>query len=124
MKKILMRSGVVATSFLPVLALAQSINPGTPNLGYFSSLLSSLNSLINTLFPLVFAAAVLGFLIGLGMYFLGGGDEASKEKAMEVMKYGLIVLFVMFAVYGLIKLAASVLGVGLDSSINIPQIPR
>ncbi|HYF10169.1 MAG TPA: hypothetical protein VD967_01010 [Candidatus Paceibacterota bacterium] len=121
MKKFLMRAGAVAVASSPMLVLAQAV--GNPQPGYIVSLINSISSILNLLLPLVFAAAVLGFLIGLGMYFLGAGDEGSKEKAKEIMKMGLIVLFVMFAVYGIIKLFSNILGIGLGGSITPPSLP-
>ncbi|HYF10087.1 MAG TPA: hypothetical protein VD967_00570 [Candidatus Paceibacterota bacterium] len=125
MKKFLIRAGAVAVASLPVLVLAQTVpgNPGNFNPGYINSLINAISNILNLLLPLVFAGAILGFLIGLGMYFLGAGDEGSKEKAKEIMKFGLIVLFVMFAVYGLIKLAANILGIGLGGTITPPSLP-
>ncbi|MCE9644046.1 hypothetical protein K8Q93_02285 [Candidatus Parcubacteria bacterium] len=118
MKKILMRAGAISVAVLPFVASAQQVSDT-----YFRSIITAVNGLITALFPLVFAGAVLGFMIGIGMYLFSGGDEGKKEKAQDVMKYGLIVLFVMFAVYGIIRLAANVLGIGLGGSIPTPTLP-
>lgn len=118
MKKILMGAGAVAVAMLPVAAFAQQVNDQ-----YFRSIITALTNLINALFPLVFAAAILGFMVGVGMYLISGGNDKQKDKAKDVMKWGLIVLFVMFAVYGIIRLAANVLGIGLGGSIPTPTLP-
>ena len=119
MKKILMRAGVIGTAALPLLAFAQQVNAG-----YLNSIISTLSSLINSLFPVVFAAAILGFMVGVGMYLFHGGDDTKKDNAKEVMKYGLIVLFVMFGVYGILNIVSNVLGVSFGGSITPPQLPR
>jgi len=119
MKKIIMRAGVVATAVLPFVAFAQGVDDT-----YFRSIITSVNGLISSLFPVVFAAAVLGFMVGVGMYLFSGGNDKLKDKAKDVMKWGIVVLFVMFAVYGIINLFASVLGIGLGGTIPVPTLPR
>lgn len=104
--------------FLPMLALAQ-----TPNLGYVTSWVTKLGSLINQLIPFVLALALLVFLWGVFKYFvLGGGDEEKQAEGKKFMIYGIMGLVIMVAVWGLVELIATLFGV--DRTTSAPNIPK
>jgi len=71
---------------------------------------------ISLLVPVVIAAAVLFFLYGLAKYLWSVADE-KKSEGKEIMIWGIVGLFVMVSVWGLVNLLSQTLG--LDSSINI-----
>lgn len=92
MKKVLISS----VAFLsPILALAQDYSNVT-------SAVSSIRSLINSLIPLVIGIAVLVFLWGLVQYVTAGADEEKKAAARGIIIYGIIIIFVMTAVWGFV----------------------
>lgn len=107
-------------AFLPMLAAAQTVR-----LNYFTDLLTNIQSIISTiLIPLVFAAALLMFLYGMFKYFiLGGADEDKRAEGKMLMLYGLGGLAVMVAVWGLVNLLISILGVNARDTVVIPPVP-
>lgn len=88
----------------------------------FTSLIDVLvwiKCLITSLFiPLLFAAAFVFFLWGI-IRFMMSSDTVKKEEAKKYIWYGLIGLFVMVSVWGIIKIAAGVFG--FDT--GIPYLP-
>lgn len=57
-----------------------------------------------TVIPLIIAIALVVFLVGVVKYITAGGDAEKRTEARNVMIYGIIGLFVMVAVWGLVWL--------------------
>lgn len=119
--KILARILPSAVLMLPMLALGAEVQ-----LDYFNSFFTSVTNTINNLLvPLIFALAFLLFLWGVFVYFVfGGGDEEKRNTGKMYMLYGLIGLVVMVAVWGIVNLLISILGVNAGDTVNIPQTPQ
>jgi hypothetical protein len=75
--------------------------------------------LISSIFiPMIFSLAFIFFLIGV-IRFMAASDNAKKQDSKKYIWYGLIGLFVMVTVWGIIKLAAGIFG--LDA--GVPYLP-
>jgi hypothetical protein len=61
--------------------------------------------------PLLFALAFLFFLFGIARYFFTGGEE-NREKGKVFVLWGLVGMFVLFSVWGLVRLLLSLIPVG------------
>lgn len=79
---------------LPVVTFAQS--------GLFD-ILARVRGLVAALVPLIIGLAVLYFLWGVLQYVTAGDSEKQKD-ATRTMVMGVIVLFVMVSVWGLVAL--------------------
>ena len=113
MKKII--SGVVL--FSPVLAFAQ-------NLGNFKTALVSLGGLVQIALPIVFGIALLAFFWGLAKYILAAGDEEKKAEGKRLMIWGVLALFIMASIWGIIALLQSNFGVSPNGATpTLPNIP-
>lgn len=60
-------------------------------------------NIINPLIFLLFAAAAVVFAFGLFRFLANASNETEKEQGKKHMTYGLIGLFIMVAVFGLIN---------------------
>lgn len=101
----------IATIALPALASAQTL---LNTLGFF-------NQLLNALIGLLITLAIVAFFWGLVKYlFISKGDEASRKSAMNLMIYGVIVIFVMVSIWGIIRLLQSTFSVTSTTPV-IPQ---
>ena len=80
---------------LPVIAFAQS-----ESLGILGAL-GTLQRIINSIIPVVITFGLLFFLYGVVTYIL---DPKDVGKARDIMLYGIIGLFVMVSVWGLVNL--------------------
>ncbi|MBA3789421.1 hypothetical protein H0X32_03465 [Patescibacteria group bacterium] len=76
----------------------------------FAALVGKLVTLVNTsVLPLLYALAFVFFLFGLVRFFFIGGEEG-REKGKQLMLYGLIGLFVLFSVWGIVNVLLTVFG--------------
>lgn len=112
MKKIALIVGALA---LPLVSFAQLDN--------LSGLVTSIGNIVNQIIPILFALALLGFFYGLVMYIFGREDN--KDQAKKTMIWGVVALFVMASVWGLVAWLGSAVGVDQDVAPTVnPLIPR
>ncbi len=103
---------------LPVLVGAQELT----NVRTF---LLSVGRLIDLALPMVIALALLYFFWGLAKFVLSAGNEVDKDKGRNMMIWGLVALFVMVSVWGLVAFIGRALGVDQGQSLsNTPGVIR
>lgn len=79
--------------------------------------------ILSMLIPLLIAAALVAFFWGLVKYVWSGGEE--KKEGTNIMIAGIISLFVMVSVWGIVRIAQNTLGItGDQGSIVVPSVPR
>jgi len=101
----------IALLALPVLTFAQDA----------TSILSKVQNIIASLVPILIGIAVLYFLWGVLKYVVAKDPESQKE-ARSIMIYGIIVLFVMVSIWGLVGVLART--VGISNSGRAPESVR
>ncbi|MES2007089.1 MAG: hypothetical protein V4436_03200 [Patescibacteria group bacterium] len=110
-----MKKTAVIASFLfaiPFLAFAASTG--------IEGLITSANSIINSLIPLLIALALVIFFWGLIQYIRSSGEGHGTGR--NVMIAGIVALFIMVSIWGIIRLLQSTLGVTGQEQINYPQV--
>ena len=114
MKKVLISSVVVLG---PLLAFAQDFNSA-------NDAILSIRGLINNIIPLIIGIAVLVFLWGLVQYVTAGADEEKKAAARGIIIYGIIIIFVMTAVWGFVRILGTTFfnGTDITSPVQGPRI--
>ena len=96
MRKFIGTSSLAVTTLgLPFLAHAQNIQ----------GVLNTFGSIINILVVLLIGAAIVVFFYGMVKYLVGGPEM--KASSMTMMIYGIVTLFVMVSIWGLIRLIGS-----------------
>jgi succinate dehydrogenase/fumarate reductase cytochrome b subunit len=65
-------------------------------------LLNLLFNMVRALTPIVAAAALLFFFWGLARFLWAAGSQVDKEKGRDLMIWGVIALFVMISVWGIV----------------------
>ncbi len=93
----------IITFFTPFVALGA--------LNGINDLLISFGRLVGTAIPITFALGVLFFFWGVAQFILAAGNPTAKEKGRSVMVWGIIALFVMASVWGLVKFLGDALGI-------------
>ena len=74
-------------------------------------LLESLKRWVGLATPVAAGLALLAFFWGLAKYIFAAGSEDAKEKGRSIMTWGIIALFVMVSIWGIIRfLSSSILG--------------
>jgi len=86
---------------LPQFALAAPKN--------FKELIDIFLNIIQSVIPVVVGLAVLAFFWGLAKYIFSQGNENIKIEGKNIMVWGLVGLFFIFSVYGVVRLFGSIL---------------
>ena len=99
---------------LPILASAQ--------LTETAGILTKLKDIVtDTLIPIVFTLALLFFFYGVAMYIWSAGSD--KEGSKKIMTWGIVALFVMSSVWGIIYFLRGELNINdSQSEMKIPKI--
>lgn len=109
MKKVI----IAALTFAPSVAFAQ-------NLGRLDNLLSSVKDLVEAALPLLIGIGLLAFLWGLVKFIFAGAE--AKEEGKSLMIWGLVALFVMVSVWGIIQWFGDALDVDQGGSLPVPGV--
>ncbi len=103
--------GILALGF-PFVAFAASAN----------SLLTLAGDLITQATPIVVALALLFFFYGLAIFILNQGNEEKKKGGKNIMIWGIVALFVMVSVWGLVGLIQDTLQLDNTQTIDPPSV--
>ena len=77
---------------------------------------------INTLIGLSFALAVLSFFYGLALYLFRAGDTQANAQGRNLMIWGVVALFVMTSIWGLVGLLQATFDVDNQESPGYLQL--
>lgn len=87
-------------------------------------IIARITGLLDSVLPLLFILATIVFLWGVILYITAGGDEEKRKEGRNYIIYGLIGLFVMVAVWGIVNvLIGFFFPLGLPTTLEIPRIP-
>lgn len=111
-------TSALVLGFLPVFAGAQT----NFQIDGFINLINQIGNLIQTMIPFVAALALLFFFYGLAMFILSAGDDGKRDEGKKIMFWGVIALFVMASVWGIIQVLGSLFGVDTGGSIDVPTV--
>jgi hypothetical protein len=115
MKKFIYAASAFA---LPIAALAQQTKDAFDLAGLISRLL-------NTAVPILIAAAVVWVLWGAVQYITGAGGEEAKEKGKNTMIYGIVAIFVMVSIWGLVNILIGTFNLNTTApTSSIPNLQR
>lgn len=67
-----------------------------------------INEYLGYIIPLLFSIALVFFIIGIVKFFVGGEEKLAEAKQMAL--WGIIGLFVMFSVWGLVNILINTFG--------------
>jgi len=95
-KKNILNYSLISSMFLPIFALAGIEKGG------LMEIIEKIESLFKAVLPLIMTLAVIYFLWALANYMLKAGEE--QVEAREQMIWGIVILFVMVSVWGLVNI--------------------
>jgi len=76
-----------------------------------TTLMASINRvIINPLIVFMFALAIVYFLYGLMQYLLSPDNEEIRRNSKQHMLWGIIGMFIMIAVFGIMNILLTTLG--------------
>lgn len=119
MKKTVLRAlAILSLLVLAPLAYAQSDIRDNPASKFLLGIIDFINEI---LVPFVFAVAFILFIWGVFQAFIvGANDEERRENGKKFIMWGIIALFVMSSVWGIVNLVKSSFGFGTESAPPIP----
>lgn len=96
-----------------------------PSSGEINSLTDFINfftcTLMNAVVPLLVAVAVASFVYGIIQYFLFPDNEEKRKAGKSFMFWGLVTLFVMVSIWGLVGIFSNTF---LDGKTVLPSLPE
>lgn len=104
---------ITALAFAPAVASAQS-------LGNISNLLTSIGGLVDKALPIVVALALLAFFYGLAKFIFSGAE--GKKEGQDLMIWGIVALFVMVSVWGLVRFIGNAFDIQQGGTAEIPTV--
>lgn len=108
MKRLFISASVLSLIIIPQIAF------GAANNG-FMLLIKGIGGIIGQLIGITATLALVVFFWGLVKYLWGrSGDTNNHEEGINIMKWGIVALFVMTSIWGLVGFLQS--SFGLDSS--------
>jgi hypothetical protein len=88
----------------------------------FASLVRLFLSLIRMTIPILASLALLAFIWGLVKFIARvGGDEKAIQEGKSLMIWGVIALFIMVSIWGILRFFSDSLGL---TSFGIPTLPQ
>ncbi len=105
----------LAVFLMPSLALAQ----GAQDL---NGIIDTSSTAVGKLTTLLVAIAMLMFIWGIVKYVIAG-DEEAKAKGRQMMIWGVVGLFAIVAVWGLVKFIANTTGIGPNTGASSLPCP-
>ena len=100
---------------LPAFALAQDLSG-------LDRLLNAIGDLVDSATPIVVGIALLAFFWGLARYIFNAGSDEAKKEGRNIMIWGIVALFVMVSVWGLVRFLGDALDIDQVDSINPPGV--
>lgn len=86
----------------------------------FRSLINIFLRLLGLIFPVIFTLAWLVFFWGLAKFIFQAGDPKSHAAGKELMKWGLIAIFVMVSLMAILSFFSGEVGFG---PVLLPTLP-
>ena len=87
----------------------------------FSGAITNLIGLMRPLVTLIIGLALIYFLWGLVTFIMASGSEEGVAKGREAMLWGIIALFVMISIQGIVYLVAESLEIGPTTGGGLPD---
>lgn len=89
----------------------------------FANLVGEVVSVIQVTLPVLIALAFMVFVWGLAKFIYQAGDTKAANEGKNLIKWGLIALFVLASFMGLISIAYNDLGLGDYRPLGFPLLP-
>lgn len=114
--KTLLKGSLVASAALPFLAFAQGSETNA------FDILGTIMNFVNALIPFAVGLALLFFMYGVIRFILAKDADAKKDARNNVIQ-GVIGLFAIVSVWGLVGLIQSTFGIGAGGTVGANEIP-
>ena len=110
--------------YLIITSILLLITPFVTHAALFNNLTDLINifiNLINQSIVVVLSLALLFFFWGLANFILYASDETKRKEGKNIMLWGIIALFVMLSVWGLVRVLENTFLKNSSSNITAPN---
>lgn len=107
---------------LAFLTSALALAPLVASAQTFQAILNTIRTLVDQLIPLFLALALLAFFWGLIVYIWKSGDAEGQERGKNVMIAGIVGLFVMVAIWGIVRIIANTFNITTGETQTAPRV--
>jgi len=115
-----MRARIIGFSAIALAALSLPLF-ASAQVNRLQDLLGTFQGLLNAAIVLLITLAIVVFFWGLIAYLATEGAEG-KAKGLKIMLYGILAIFIMFSIYGIIRLLQKTFNVQDPSGVPAPQV--
>lgn len=100
---------IFALSVLPAFTFAAGEGIG--------GLIDDIGGIVYLLLPISSALATVFFFWGMAKFILRAADETAREEGKEVMKWGIVALFVILSIWGILGFIGTEFDISSDTGI-------
>src|SRR5574343_538479 len=86
-------------------------------------IIASFGGIINMSIGILTAIALLMFVWGIVKYISAAGDAKKAAEGKSIMIYGVVALFVLFSVWGLVDFIGREFGIPANNNLNQYAVP-
>jgi TM2 domain-containing membrane protein YozV len=97
---------------VPIVSNAQSID----------TLLDTASGAVNKIIPILIGLALVVFFFGLVKFIAQAGNTEAIADGRRLMLWGIVSLFIMVAIWGIIAFFADSLNIGVGGSVTPPTV--
>jgi hypothetical protein len=76
-----------------------------------------IDNIVNPIIYFLFAVALLYFLFGVLVFIKNADDESARETGKKHIFWGIIGLFIMVSVYGIISIVVGTVGADVPTNL-------
>ncbi len=109
---------IVSFSILTLPLFTYALGTSQTPVRDFNDLTTRILGYLTSIAKLLIGFAVVGFLYGVLQYVFSGGNEEKRTEGIKFMTYGIVGLFVMVSVWGLVTILTGTFGV----TLGVPKI--
>ena len=106
----------VGLALLPAIAAAQKFQN-------IKNILDDTISVLQILLFVFFGIAILVFSWGIVKYISAAGDPAKLKEARSFILWGIIFIFILVAIFGIVAFIKSAFDLGVPTDIKPPTLP-
>lgn len=90
--------------------------------GYALNFINGLLGIIEVLVPIVVTIGLIVFFMGIVKFLASAGDVRARDQAKGFLALGVITLFVMVSVWGLVSILVSIFDIDQDAETEVPMV--
>ena len=113
MRKFVGVSSLILVNLAMPVAVFADAGPG------FMGVLATIALFLNGLIGILITLAIIVFFWGLVQYLVNVGEQ--KAEGLKIMFYGLIAIFVMVSIWGILRLMQATFGISSTQSALVPK---